>query len=95
MIMMKDVRQYIREIVALINDDALFHKRDVPGDQDDYEDRPTGDRDPGVVRHDVYDAINGLINVYDKVGDDYTDPIVIENVKNIRQLIAKLTNSIR
>jgi len=93
--MIKDVRQYIREIVALINDDALFHKREVPGDQDDYEDRLSIDSDPGVVRHDVYDSINGLINVYDRAGDNYNDPAVIENVKNIRHLVSKLTNTIR
>lgn len=92
--MMKDVRSYIREIVALINDDALFHKRDVPGDQDDYEDRVQAD-DPGVLRNDVYSSINDLIGVYDKVGDDYTDPDVAENVKDIRKLISKLTNSTR
>jgi hypothetical protein len=93
--MHKDVRQYIREIISLINDDALFHKRDIPGTQDDYEDRVTLDQDPGVSRNDVYSSINDLIHAYDAIGDDYNDPAIVEDVKNIRTLVSKLKNAIR
>jgi len=93
--MQKDVRQYIREIITLINDDALFHKRDIAGTQDEYEDRVALDQDPGVSRNDMYSSINDLIHVYDAIGDDYNDPSIVEDVKNIRSLVSKLTNAIR
>ena len=91
--MQKELRKTIREMLGLLNDEALFHQRSIPGDQDDYEGRSTND--PGETRHQMYTIINNLISVYDAVGDDYSDPQLQEIIAQIVKDTTKLVNLIK
>ena len=59
-------------MISLLNDDALFHQRDIPGNQDDFEDRSMFSN-PATSRHDLYSSIDDMIKVYDTLSDDYND----------------------
>lgn len=92
--MQRQVRNYIQEIIQLLNDEALFHQREIPGDQDDFEDRAMMQPDP-VARHDLYSSIDDMIGVYDKLGDDYTDAEITVIVKEIKAAAHKLKSKVR
>lgn len=88
---MNDLKTYIQEIIQVINDDALFSKRDIPGDVDNAD---AISEDPGKVRHDMYEAINKLISAYDMIGDDYGDQEVILIVSEIKSAVNKLKSKL-
>ena len=92
--MQKNIKEYIREMIQLLNDEALFHQRDVPGDQDEFEDRDMIDASP-MIRHDLYSSIGDMINVYDALGDDYSDSEIAIIVKEIKEATHKLKNKMR
>jgi len=91
--MKKELRITIREMLGLLNDEALFHQRKIPGDQDDYESRRS--IDPSETRHQMYTIINNLISAYDVVGDDYGNPEVQEIIEQIVKDTTKLVNLIK
>lgn len=80
-------------MLGLLNDEALFHQRSIPGDQDDYESKRS--IDPGATRHQMYTIINNLISAYDAIGDDYFDPSVQEVIAQIVKDTTKLANLIK
>ncbi len=81
-------------MIQLLNDEALFHQRDIPGDQDEFEDRDVIDASP-MVRHDLYSSIDDMINAYDQIGDDYSDADVAIIVKEIKAASDKLKSKLR
>jgi len=92
--MQKQVRNYIQEIIQLLNDEALFHQKEIPGDQDSFEDRAMVQTAP-VTRHDLYSSIDDMIGVYDKLGDDYSDAEIEIIVKEIKTAASKLKAKVR
>ena len=91
--MEKHIRNKIREMIQLINDDALFKSRDIPGDQDEFEHKSVIDIDQ--VKHDLYYAINALIDVYDKLETPESVGQCAEPIKKIKELADNLSNVIQ
>jgi hypothetical protein len=92
--MRTNIRQYIQEMISLLNDDAIFHQRDIPGNQDDFEDRLMS-RNPATSRHELYSSIDDMIKVYDALGDDYNDEEIAAIVQEIKSSTAKLVSRVR
>ena len=81
--MTKDTLKTIQEIVALLNDDALFHNREISGDQDDFEMREKS----FSTKYDLYECINMLIAIYDQCDEEITDPDISNLVMEIKDKI--------
>jgi hypothetical protein len=91
--MEKHIRSKIREMIQLINDDALFKTRDIPGDQDEFEQKSVIDVDQ--VKYDLYCAINDLIAVYDRLETPESVGQCAEPIKKIKELTDNLNNVIQ
>jgi len=76
--------QTLRELIELINDEALFHKREIPGDADDFEHRDDTSLSP---KYDLYECINMLIAIYDMHDNEIDDPKVIDMISSIKHKI--------
>lgn len=87
-IMEKDLRKYVKEIAQILNDEALFHQREVPGDQDEFEDRSV--LDPGQTRHMLYVCINEMIEAYDKLDERSCTGQMSESIKQIKKAVENL-----
>lgn len=85
----KHIRNKIREMIQLINDDAIFRSRDIPGDQDEFEDRDVIDID--IVKHDLYCAINNLIDAYDKIETPEDIGRCADDIKKIKEISDNLS----
>lgn len=87
--MKNDLKRYISELSQILNDEALFHQREIPGDQDDFEDR--GIQDPNQTRHTLYVCINEMIEIYDKIEEGtYSDARIKEAVNKVSSAINNL-----
>ncbi len=86
--MEKNIRKYVREIAQVLNDEALFHKREIPGDTDDYEDRSV--IDPGQTRYDLYACINEMIEVYDALDEKNCTGQMQEAISRIKDAVENL-----
>ena len=82
------LKNYIREIAQIINDDALFHARDIPGNQDDFEDRLNVE--PDEARHMVYACINELIEVYDSLDESACSNETSEAISQVKVAVDNL-----
>ena len=91
--MEKDIRRKIREMIQLINDDALFRNREIPGDQDEFEDRDVIDVD--VVKHDLYSIINDLIEVYDRLETPEDIGRYADSIKKIKQITDHFSSEVQ
>jgi len=87
-IMKKDLRTYVREIAQILNDEALFHQREVPGDQDDFEDRSV--IDPGQTRHMLYVCINDMMETYDKLDEQSCTGQMKEAIAQVKSAVDNL-----
>lgn len=88
MFMQKDLRTYVREIAQILNDEALFHQREVPGDQDDFEDRSV--LDPGQTRHMLYVCINDMMEAYDKLDERSCTGQMKEAIAQVKKAVDQL-----
>ncbi len=86
--MEKDLRKYVREITQILNDEALFHQREVPGDQDDFEDRSV--LDPGQTRHMLYVCINDMMEAYDKLDEQSYTGQMKEAIAQVKSAVDNL-----
>lgn len=90
--MEKNLEKYIREIAHLLNDEALFHMRDIPGDQDDFEDRSV--IEPDQARHMIYVCINELMDMYDALDErscsEQTKAAIVKVNKAVENLKMKM-----
>jgi len=91
--MTNELRAYIREMISVLNDDAVFKVRQNFDLVDNTENDGIvlqGNKDPGALRHDLYEIINGLISAYDNLGDDYEDPEIEQILSNLKKETSNL-----
>jgi hypothetical protein len=91
--MERNVRKKIREMIQMLNDEALFHQRVIPGDQDEFEDRAF--LDPEQTRHSLYICINELIAAYDAMNERGAIENVSSEVEELKDTVAKLINKLK
>ena len=80
-------------MIQVINDDALFRKRDIPGDQDEFEDRSM--MDEGQIKHDLYSAINDLIRVYDMLDNPEYIAQSAGQIRKVKEMSESLLKTIK
>ena len=80
-------------MISVLNDDAVFTARQnldlVDGNKNDGI-VLQGNKDPGALRHDLYEIINELISAYDNLGDDYQDPEIEQILSNLKKETSNL-----
>jgi hypothetical protein len=79
---------YVKEMTQILNDDALFHQREIPGDADDFESR--SQTDPGEARHALYVCINELIDLYDQIEESEYDAQMSDKIIDLMEVIEAL-----
>ncbi len=91
--MTNELRTYIREMISVLNDDVVFKTMqnfDLIDSDDNNDFVEQEAKDPGILRHDLYEIINDLISAYDNFGDDYNDPAVEEILINLKKETSNL-----
>lgn len=84
----EQLRQEIREIIQLLNDEALFHKRNA---KDEFE--TTKEASPAELRHSLYETICSLIDVYDELSEENMSPTMSSNIKKLSSIVKKITSN--
>lgn len=82
------LRKEIREIIQLLNDEALFHKRN---SKEDFQ--SSKEQTPAEVRHSLYEAICSLIDVYDDLNEEEIPAHLTNEIKKISSIVKKITSN--
>lgn len=89
--MSTQLKKQIREIIQVLNDEALFHARDIPGDQDVFEPKRQGmSRDAGMTKYGIFDAIEAMIDIYDHVDEAHLNDEAASIIAHIQDDIKQL-----
>ena len=86
----KKIDKLIDETMQILNDEALFHKRDIPGDQDEFEPRRSSHFDTGKSRYEMFSAIEMMIEIYDHLDESRITPEIAAAAMNVKKSIREL-----
>jgi hypothetical protein len=95
---MKEIRNAIR---AIIQDDALYKRRDLPGDLDDPEsaecgcdcdcDDCTDEEDYVTPKYALYSLIQDAIDIYDRMDDEaFSDDDTNQKIFKLAKIVRKM-----
>ena len=95
---MKEIRDAIR---AIIQDDALYKRRDLPGDLDDPEeddcecdcdcDDCSDSEDYVTPKYALYSLIESAIDIYDRMDDEsFEDETMNQKIFKIAEIIRRM-----
>jgi len=89
--MSTQLKQQIREIIQVLNDEALFHSREIPGNQDVFEPRvERHTQDSGEIKYSIFESIQSLIEVYDCIDEATLTSEAASIISHIRNDIEQL-----
>ena len=89
--MSTQLKRQIREIIQVLNDEALFHAREIPGDQDVFEPRGGQNvQDTGMTKYGIYESIQSLIDLYDRIEESELTNEAASIISHIKDDIVKL-----
>jgi hypothetical protein len=86
------IQKLIDESLEILNDEALFHRRDIPGDQDEFEPESSAPRsDPGMIKYEVYASIEKMIEIYDHLNESKISSEIESKLANVKKAIRELS----
>jgi len=90
--MQKNIQRLIDESIEILNDEALFHRRDVPGDQDDFEpDLRHAPKNSSMSKYDLYESIQAMIEIYDHLDESKITSDISEKIDDVKNAIRELS----